>query len=189
MKQRITDTLKNFAYSYALAGVLFIIISFVLKRRLNIDIAYLKANIGAVLVSALLTLSVALFRMKKGPAIVKTFLGFLALLPSVFVTRWVFGVAVFRYSYIVYLFALLCAVIYSIAVIIVASRARKEIALLNALLANKKTEREEGDGIESAGSSVARAVEEDCDLIEEIGYENRKLEEEAERQNGGHDSD
>lgn len=140
MKEKTIAALKTYAYCYAVTSVLFMLICVVLKRRLNIDISYLRAGVGALIVSVFLTLSAALFRMKKGNAIVKTILGFISLLPAVFVVKRVFGAAVFRYSYIVYLFALLCAVIYSIAVIAVAYRARKDAASLNALIADKKQE-------------------------------------------------
>lgn len=140
LKQEILQYLKRYAISYAIINLIFLIVSFVLQRRLNIDILHYRASFGAAIIALFIALSITIFRIKKGNEIIKIALGFIALAPIVFITRRVFGQAVFRYGFVIYAFAALCALIYSVAIVVVASRAKQEERDLNFLLKNKTTE-------------------------------------------------
>ncbi len=152
MKNAFLLALKRYAAAYTLINIVFLVVCFAVQRRLNIDISFLRVSAGALVISLFVTLSVTLFKMNKGNEIIKIALGLFALAPVVVITRRIFGVMVFRYSYIVYLFAILCALIYSIAVVTVAHRAKREAKELNSLLADsrecaEKKEREDVDAV------------------------------------------
>lgn len=108
--------------------------------RLNQQPGFLAAVFGGMLMSALIASAVLLFQRKKGRPVGNAVGGFLIVLPSVLVLRRVFGIAVFRFGFVIYLFAVLCAVIYGIAVLLVYRKVRKESADLNVLLAEKTSE-------------------------------------------------
>lgn len=145
MKYSIKQYLKRWSISYAIINLVFLIVSFIVKRRLNISISYLNVSIGAVVIAVFAALSVSLFKMKKGNQIVKTVLGLLALAPVVLVTRKIFGVMVFRYSFVIYVFAAICAISYCVAVFVVARRAKLDEKELNSLLHSSDEKSEKKD--------------------------------------------
>ena len=108
--------------------------------RLNQQPRFLAAVLGGMAMAALIAAAVLLFQRKKGRPMGNAIGGFLIVLPSVLVLRRVFGVAVFRFGFVIYLFAVLCAVIYGIAVLLVYRKVRKESADLNGLIAEKSSE-------------------------------------------------
>lgn len=140
MKIALIKILRRYASIYTMINIVFLLVCLFVQLRLNIAIPFLKVCIGALIISIFVTLSVTLFKMKKGNEILRIALGFIALAPIVLITKAVFGATVFRYSFIIYIFALLCAIIFCIAIIVVASRAKKEEKELNDLLVDKKDE-------------------------------------------------
>lgn len=137
------DYIKRYAYTYAIVSFVFLIVCFVIQKRLNIGIPFYKAGVGTILISLLIALSITIFKIKKGNFIIKIILGFVALLPIVLIMRRVFGVIVFRYSFIAYLFVCLCGIIYGIALLVASKKVKKEAKYLNRLLENKKSDDEE----------------------------------------------
>ena len=65
----------------------------------------------------------------------------ISLLPIVFITRKIFGVIVFKNSFVIYVFTGICLILYSIAVAVVASRSKKEEKDLNILLNSIKEDK------------------------------------------------
>ncbi len=125
---------KLFTNTFFFTALAFLIVAAGVWRRLNIEFAYIKLASGAILVALFLAGGIALFRRQKGNAILNTVGGFLVILPSVAVMRFVFTIAVFRFWFVVYLFALLCAIIYAVAVWFVSRKAKREEKELNAIL-------------------------------------------------------
>lgn len=109
--------------------------------RLNLQPRFVMATLGVFVVSGLIAGSAQIFHRKKGFPLLNVTAGFLLVLPSVVVLRVVFGIAVFRFSFVVYGFAVLCALIYGVAVAIVYRQVRKESADLNQMLnSNEKND-------------------------------------------------
>jgi hypothetical protein len=133
----VKNFLKNYAVCLAIANLVLIIICIAVKARLNIQYAFPRVEIAALITALFASLSVLLFRMKRGNIIVKIILGFLALVPSVFVMRRLFGVVIFRFSAAIYLLAALIAVVYGVTVFIIAKRSKKEADELNKLIDKK----------------------------------------------------
>jgi len=129
---------KRLTYIYLVLSILFIIISFVIFKRTSTQLSYLRLSIGALLISAILDFSVVIFKTKKLPPIINILLGFISLIPAIYVFKEVFGTLMFKVSIAIYIFAFVCAVIYSIAVIIISYRVRKDEQFLNKLLKEKK---------------------------------------------------
>ncbi|MFH0993565.1 MAG: hypothetical protein V1761_04365 [bacterium] len=129
---------RLFCTTFFFTALAFLIVAAGVWRRLNIEFAYVKIAAGAILVGLFIAGGVALFRRQKGNAIINTIGGFLIILPSVAVIRFIFTIAVFRFSFIVYLFAILCAIIYAVAVWVVSRKAKREEKELNAILAETR---------------------------------------------------
>ena len=131
---------KRWSYSFSLTSIIFILLSFVILKRLNINVAYLKITIGAILISLLIDFSITIFNIKKCNSILKIILAFIVLVPVIFVTKRIFGVLLFRVSIVIFIFAFLCTIIYSLAIFVVAKKYKKEQKEMNNLLKNKKEE-------------------------------------------------
>ena len=129
--------LKIFSYVYSLVILVFIIISFSILRNLNIDTPFLRLAIGGLIISVFISGSIVFFKAKSLNTIIRVIGGFIIILPVIFITRNLFGVMVFRYSSIVYAFALLCALTYSVIVLLISHKSKKEEKELNDLISKK----------------------------------------------------
>lgn len=138
MKEDKFCIIRRWSASFVVVSLLYAIICIIIKRRLNIDIGYLKVFFGIAISAIFAAISITVFKMKNGNAIVKTLIAIVILLPAVFVARWVFGIIVFRYSFVVYAVASVCALVYGVTVFFNAAKAKKEADSLNSLLVNNK---------------------------------------------------
>ena len=136
----------RWAYSYSIVNIIFLLLCFVILKRLNINISFLNVSLGAIFISFFITSSITIFKAKSLKSITRTIGGFLLISPIVLITRKLFGVILFRFSFTVYIFALICAIIYAIAVIFVTKKAKTEEKTLNELLLiNSKIVKNEDD--------------------------------------------
>lgn len=134
MKYSIKQFLKRWAITYAIINLVFFVACYIVQRRFGISLSYLKVSIGAVLIAVFVTISISLFKMKKGNQVVKTATGLIALAPVVIIAKQIYGSMVFRYSFVIYIFAAICAISYCVAVFVVARRAKIDEKELNSLL-------------------------------------------------------
>jgi hypothetical protein len=138
MKQSIINFLKRWSVSYILFSALFALICIYIKRRLNLDVSYLKVFWGAAVSAVFCAGSISLFRMRKGNTVVKILLGLFALLPAVFVMRRIFGVKIFRFGSALFIVGSFFALIYGIVVTAYAVAAKRQSDRLNDLLKTRK---------------------------------------------------
>lgn len=129
--------INRLSLSYLIVNVFFLLTSFVILRRLGIRIDYIRVSLGAILISVFIASSITVFKSNLNH-IARTVGGFILILPIVYITRLIFGVMVFRFTFVVYLFAILCAVIYGIAVLVVTQKYKQEEKSLNELLTRSK---------------------------------------------------
>lgn len=115
-------------------SVVFTLVAAAVVWQLNIQMSYVKLTAGALLEAGILSGAVLVFRRKAGKPLGNVIGGFLLVLPAIFVLRQTLGILVFRFSFILYSFAILCALIYGIAVVVVYRKVRKESSDLNGLL-------------------------------------------------------
>jgi flagellar biosynthesis component FlhA len=132
-------TLSIWTRSFLSTLLAFTVISVLVLRRLNIQLPYLRLIIGAVMISFFVALGILIFKSKKGNPLINTILGYLTMVPSVLIMRSVFGILIFRYSFVIYLFIVLVGVIYAIAVMVVSKRYKNEAQELNKLLDKPET--------------------------------------------------
>ena len=120
--------------TFLITLMVFTLISLGTLRHLNIQLPFLKLVIGAFFISFFIALGIFIFKNKKGHPLLNTVLGYLLMVPSIFIMRTLFCILIFRYSFIIYLFIVLVAVIYTLAVMVVSKRYKKEVEELNRLL-------------------------------------------------------
>ncbi len=141
--------MKKYLFIYAVAFTLLMIVftflSIAIFRRTEIVIPFTRVVVTGFIMTVFISLSVFFFRLEKGNSIVNTVIGFIILLPDLIIMRRTFGDWLFRFSSTIYLLAVLVAIIYSAAVIVVSRKAKKEEANLNRLLKQKQKEEDEAE--------------------------------------------
>jgi len=135
MRKALSIWIRSFLYTL----LAFTVISVLALRRLNIQLPYLRLIIGAVMISFFVALGILIFKSKKGNPLINTILGYLTMVPSVLIMRSVFGILIFRYSFVIYLFIVLVGVIYTVSVMVVSKRYKNEAQELNKLLDKPET--------------------------------------------------
>lgn len=125
---------ERFTGSFLVVTILLMIINVVINRRLDINYPHVPMVIGALLIALAITLSMTLFKLEKINAIIASLLGLLPLLTIPLILRRLYGLVIFRYSFVLLIAFGLCAIVYSIAVVITAKRYQKETNDLNDLL-------------------------------------------------------
>ncbi len=132
--------IQRWVYSFAITSLVLVLFNLGVYARLSINLGYIRVALGALTISALIAASITLFKMKKGNDILKAFLGVLPLLPITLVMRNIYGTAVFRASFFLWILVVIFVVAYTLAVVFVSSKAKKEASELNFLLKDKEKE-------------------------------------------------
>ena len=128
---------KIWSYSYTSVMIVFMILSFSILRNLNINVPFLRLAMGGMIIAFCLTASIMIFRAKSLNAFIRVIGAFILILPITFIARALFGVMIFRYSFIVYGFALISALIYAGVILTIARKVKSEEKELNDLIAKK----------------------------------------------------
>lgn len=132
--------LSIYAISFSLLMVVFTILSIGIFRRSGIVIPFTSVIVTGFIMTIFIALSIFFFRFEKGNSLLNTVIGFVVLLPDLIIMRRTFGDWLFRFSSTIYLLAVMIAVIYSVAVIVVSRKAKKEETNLDRLLQQKQKE-------------------------------------------------
>lgn len=124
---------------YLITHLIFLLLALIVLRRAQVTYAFIRLEIGAILVSAIVGFAVWLFRLEKGNSLINTILGYLIIIPSIFVLRNTFGQYLFRFTWLIYVVMVCVGIIYGIAVWVVSKKYKKEVKDLNELLNKDKT--------------------------------------------------
>ena len=143
----------KWAVAYALVNMLFIIGAAVVTRRLGLDIPYLKLTVGAGIISLLGAFSATIYKSNKLNDVLRAILAFLVSLPSIFIIQKLFNKVIFKYSFGVYIIALVCAVIYAAAVMAVTKKYKNEEKALNELLKLRNSSEDKTTDCEDSNSN------------------------------------
>ncbi|GEM_PF-1221021 len=133
---------KAYILSFFYSNLFLILLQAGIVRRLNIHYNYLPVIIGAMVMALFLAFGSMLFKREKGASWLNILLGFVVILPSLYVIKYLFGIIIFRFSFVIYLFIILIAIVYSIMVFFATKKARAEVKEMNDLL-NKEKNKEE----------------------------------------------
>ena len=134
---------KYFLVCFFIVNILMILLSAIVYRNSDVRLPYLKLELGGLLISIILGISIFLFRLEKGNSIFNIVLGYLSIIPALLVLRGVFGTYLFRSASLLYIIMIIIGVIYLIVVFIVSKRYKQEVDHLNSLLEEKNRKTEE----------------------------------------------
>lgn len=133
---------KYYLKSYIIIHLIFLLLSMIVYRRADINYSFMRLEIGALIVSAIISLAIWFFRLEKGNSLLNILIGYLVIIPGIFVLRNTFGTYLFRFTWLIYIVIVLVGIIYGVAVFIVSKKYKKEVADLNEML-NNDTKKEE----------------------------------------------
>jgi len=123
-----------FSYNFVGTSLALFFLNVWIANHLDISFRYQVVLVYVFLITLFITLSIFLFKMKKGNEILKAGLGLLALMPIPLLLRHLYGLVIFRFSFVLYVLFAACAVTYTITVFLIAKKAKKEEKELNVLL-------------------------------------------------------
>lgn len=133
---------KYYLKSYIIVHVIFLLLAMIVYRRADINYTFMRLEVGALIITAIASLAVWFFRLEKGSSLFNTIIGYLILIPGIFVLRNTFGNYLFKFSWLIYLVIVFVGIIYGVAVFVVSKKYKKEVDDLNELLQKDSQENE-----------------------------------------------
>ena len=133
--------MRRFVHTYLktlfFANLGFLAVAVAVKAKLNITYGFAALELGALLFSFFVALGIRILLAKKGNPIANAVLGLLAIFPGILVLRPTLSIAVFRFSFVLFVVLAIATVAYSAAVLVVSAKAKKETDALNRMLAER----------------------------------------------------
>ncbi len=123
---------------YLVIHLIFMLLSLLVLRRASITYPFIRLEIGAILITGVVSLAIYIFRLEKGHVLLNTILGYLILIPGIYMLRSTFGQYLFRFTWLLYVLMVLIGIIYGIAVWTVSKKYKKEAEELNDLLEKQR---------------------------------------------------
>jgi phosphotransferase system glucose/maltose/N-acetylglucosamine-specific IIC component len=113
-------------------------------RRRDINLPFLRLELGAIIISLIIGLAYTIFKSEKGKPIINVIISYLLVLPSLLVFRSNFGQILFRSAAFIYIIFVIVGIIYTIALYVASRKYKQEADDLNAML-NKHEPKEDKD--------------------------------------------
>lgn len=117
-----------------IVNLIYILIAFIIFRRAGVTLPFIRLEIGALLISLIISLAISIYRSEKGHPIINVIIAYLLVMPSLFIIRSNFGRLLFRSAWILYIIFIVIGIIYAIALWVASNKYKKEVDQLNALL-------------------------------------------------------
>jgi len=135
---------KLYAYIYAIVSVgVFILALGIMRLYSDVTLSVKALFWGSIIISFLLAFSIKVFKKTWGNGVLNVILGYLIILPAIYVLRTMYGAVLFRRTFVIYLLGLIYAVLYSLVILHASYRNKKEENKLNELIKNQSEETEE----------------------------------------------
>lgn len=134
----IKDFLKNYFNIYGVTCLISILIAIYWKEAFKETIAYEKIAIGNLLISIFFYTSIMIFQSKNGRYWTNSLLGYIFLLPNIFII-WQVYPELFQNTMIFYLSFLIVLALYIIIIYFVKKKSKRELKELNSLLTKKRS--------------------------------------------------
>lgn len=134
---------KLYAYIYAIFTIIAFTLALYIDRNYAVVIPIRNVFWGSIIISLLLALSLTIFKQRWGNGVMNVIIGYLTILPTIFVLRIMYGTTLFRTTFGLYLLGLIYAVIYSLVILYGSIKNKKMETKLNELLEKQKESNEE----------------------------------------------
>lgn len=127
---------------FLIVQLIFILLAFFIYRRTENSLPFMRLSLGAFIIAIFIALSIYIFKHDKGNGIINAILGYVTLIPAIFLIRFIFGQALFRFTWLFYLLFIFVGFIYGIALFIVSKKYKHLTNELNALLEKQNKDEE-----------------------------------------------
>ncbi len=119
-------------------NIIYIILATIVYRRLDIRLSFVRLEIGVLIISLILSLATYIMKLEKGNSIVNVILGYIIIVPSLYVFRNNFGTYLFRSVWLIYILMVVVGIIYGVVLYVLNKKYKDEVKHLNELLEEKK---------------------------------------------------
>ncbi len=119
-------------------NIIYIILATIVYRRLDIRLTFVRLEIGVLIISLILSLATYIMKLEKGNSIVNVILGYIIIVPSLYVVRNNFGTYLFRSVWLIYILMVVVGIIYGVVLYVLNKKYKDEVKHLNELLEEKK---------------------------------------------------
>ncbi|XFA99300.1 hypothetical protein ACAG96_01665 [Candidatus Izemoplasma sp. B36] len=134
---------NTFAKTFFFTAILLMLFAVLVKARSGFTMAYVRLTIGALLMSIFIALAITIFRSEKGKGYINAILGYIIVIPALFVFRNIFGTYLFTRAWIIFIVIGIVGIIYGIALLVASKKYKTEVDELNRLLLDKEDNQEE----------------------------------------------
>ncbi|MCK4551819.1 MAG: hypothetical protein KAU02_02795 [Tenericutes bacterium] len=133
MKKYFNTFVKTFFFT----SLPMILLALIIYRRLNINLGYIRITLGTILISIFISIAISVFKSDKGKGYINAILGYIIIIPALFVFRYIFGTYVFKTVWLIYILIAVIGIIYGIALLVASKKYKSEVNELNRLLIDK----------------------------------------------------
>ncbi len=134
MKKYFNTFVKTFFFT----SIPMLLLSMYIIRVLEINMGYIRVTIGALIISIFISFAIRVFKSEKRKGYVNAILGYIIIIPTLFVLRNIFGNYLFTRVWAIYIIILIIGIIYGIALFIASKKYKTEVDELNRLLLDKE---------------------------------------------------
>jgi len=125
---------KYFLKTLFIVNIIYMLIAWIIVRRAEVNLPFLRLELGAILISLILAFAMSIYRSEKGHPIINVIIAYLLVMPSLFIIRANFGRLLFRSAWLLYIIFIVIGIIYAIALWVASKKYQKEVDDLNQLL-------------------------------------------------------
>ncbi len=136
---------STFVKTLFFTTLVFLFLAILYYRVTQTQLGYFRVTIGAILMSLIIAAAIRVFKSEKRKAVVNAVLGYLIIIPALFVLRNLFGTFLFRQAWSLYILIAIIGIIYGIALLAASKKYKSEVNELNRLLLEKQKEPDEFD--------------------------------------------
>ncbi len=133
MKKYFNTFVKTFFFT----SLPMILLALIIYRTLNINLGYIRITLGTILISIFISIAISVFKSDKGKGYINAILGYIIIIPALFVFRYIFGTYVFKTVWLIYILIAVIGIIYGIALLVASKKYKSEVNELNRLLIDK----------------------------------------------------
>lgn len=134
MKKFFNIYLKTFF----ITSLFMVLLAAGVRIRTGFIAPYNMITLATLIIVLFIALAITVFKSEKGKGWVNAVLGYMMILPALFIVRIVYGTYLFRFSYMIYLIMAGIGVIYGIALLVASKKYKTEVNELNRLLLEKE---------------------------------------------------
>ena len=137
--------LSTFYKTFFITTIPTLLLNISIYRRYDTILGYTKITISVFLIAVFIAIPIRVFKSEKGKGYINAILGYILIIPTLFIIRATYGTYLFRFTYTIYIIIAIIGVIYGIALLVASKKYKSEVNELNRLLLDKDKDTDEDD--------------------------------------------